>query len=192
MKEIVNVNEKWGIGAKGDLLCTIPADMKFFRETTRGKVVIMGLNTLKSLPGMKPLKGRYSVILAEKLEMIPEESIKACDCYLNDLSKAADAEAFHTPGATVMIAVTDLFELVDIITIFPQDDVYVCGGASVYKQLLPYCDTCLVTKNDCKTEPEVFFPNLDEDPAWEMTEEGEEQEYEGIHFRYTTYKRVFP
>ena len=191
MKEIVNVNEKWGIGVKGDLLCVIPADMKRFREITTGKVVVMGLNTLKSLPGGKPLKGRVNIVLTEKLDLIPMDSIKACDCYLDDLSKGSDAEFFHTPGATVMIAVTDLFELVDIVTIFPQDDVYVCGGASVYKQLLPYCDTCLVTKNDCKTEPEVFFPNLDGDPDWELTEEGEEQQYEGIRFRYTTYKRVF-
>ena len=190
MKEIVNVNEKWGIGVKGNLLCTIPADMKRFREITSGKVVVMGLNTLKSLPGMRPLKGRINIVLTEKLDMIPMDSIKACDCYLDDLSKSSDTEFFHTPGATVMIAVTDLFELVDIVTIFPTDDVYVCGGASVYKQLLPCCDTCLVTKNDCKTEPEVFFPDLDADPAWKMTEEGEEQEFGGIHFRYTTYQRV--
>ena len=190
MKEIVNVNEKWGIGAKGDLLCTIPSDMKRFREITTGKVVIMGLTTLKSLPGMRPLKGRISIIMTEKLEMIPEEAVKACDCYLDDLAEVCDPELFHKPGATVMIAVTDIFELVDIVSIFRSDDVYVCGGASVYRQLLPACDTCIVTKNNCETEPDVFFPDLDSDPEWKMTEEGEEQEENGIRFRYTLYKRV--
>ena len=63
MKAIVAVDTKWGIGKKNDLLFILPADMKYFRETTLNKVVVMGSNTLKSFPGGKPLKNRTNIVL---------------------------------------------------------------------------------------------------------------------------------
>ncbi|MCQ2400647.1 MAG: dihydrofolate reductase [Lachnospiraceae bacterium] len=189
MKSIVNVNEKWGIGRKGGLLCYLRPDMKFFSAETKGKIVVYGLNTLKSFPGMKPLKGRINVVLAEALDMIPMESIKACDCYIDDVSTGSDIQFFGMDGATSLIACTSLPELLDILALFNGDDIYVCGGASVYALMLPYCDTCLVTKNSCTDEADVFYPNLDEMPDWECVCEGEDNEYEGIHYRFTTYKR---
>lgn len=189
MKSIVNVNKKWGIGRKGDLLCRIPDDMKFFRTETKGKIVVYGLNTLKSFPGMKPLKGRTNIVLAEALSMIPMESISACDCYIDDVSTGSDLQFFGMDGATSLIACTSLSELLDILSLFNGDDIYVCGGGSVYSLMLPYCDTCLVTKNDCVEEPDVFYPDLDSMPDWECVSEGEDNEYEGVHFRFTVYKR---
>lgn len=189
MRTIVNVSENWGIGKNGDLLAKIPEDMKRFRRFTKGKVIVVGLNTLKSFPGMKPLPGRINVVLAEALDQIPEESVKACDCYLSAESMAADAGALGEPGATVMIACTSLEEVLEMVCLFNGDDVYVSGGASVYRLLLPWCDTALVTKNDAKEEADTFFPDLDSDENWELTEEGETQEFEGIHYRYTTYRR---
>ena len=67
MKAIVCVDKNWGIGKNNDLLFSIPDDMKFFRETTKGKVVVMGSNTLKSFPGENPLKNRVNVVLSKKL-----------------------------------------------------------------------------------------------------------------------------
>ena len=189
MKAIVNVSPDWGIGKNGDLLVHIPEDMKRFRRLTKGKVVVEGLNTLKSFPGMKPLPGRVNIVLAEDLSMIPEESIRACDCYIDDTTKDVDPELFGRPEATVMFACTSLGEALEIICMFPGDDVFVCGGASVYKLLLPWCDTALVTKNDCTEKADTFYPNLDEDPGWEIAETEEEQEYEGIRFRNITYRR---
>lgn len=63
MRAIVVVDEHWGIGKKNDLLFRLPADMKHFRETTAGKVVVMGSNTLASFPEGKPLKNRTNIVL---------------------------------------------------------------------------------------------------------------------------------
>jgi len=189
MRSIVNVSENWGIGKNGDLLARIPEDMKRFRKCTKGKVIVIGLNTLKSFPGMRPLPGRINIVLTEALSMIPMESIKAWDCYIDDVSVGDDLKFLGTPEATVMIACTSPEEVLDIVGLFNGDDVYVSGGASIYKLFLPWCDTALVTKNDSKVEADTFYPDLDSDPDWEMTEEEETQEYDGIHFRYTTYRR---
>ena len=56
MNLIVAVDEKWAIGKDNRLLVSIPQDMKFFRETTTGKVVVMGRKTLESFPNGLPLK----------------------------------------------------------------------------------------------------------------------------------------
>ena len=63
IRAIVAVDEKWGIGKNNGLLFSLPEDMKFFRQTTSGKTVVMGYNTLLSFPGGKPLKNRVNVVL---------------------------------------------------------------------------------------------------------------------------------
>lgn len=84
MKAIVAVDLKWGIGKKNDLLFSLPEDMKFFREKTKGATVCMGYNTLLSFPGSKPLKNRVNIVLAP-------EGVERDDCIivhtLEDLSK---------------------------------------------------------------------------------------------------------
>lgn len=189
MKSIVNVSKNWGIGKNGKLLAEIPGDMKFFREQTKNKIVIVGLNTLKSFPGQKPLKGRINIVLTEALDQIPMESIAACDCYIDEFSDGKGLEFLHKPGATVMIACTTLPQVLEMAGLFSAKDVYVCGGASIYRLLLPYCDTALVTKNDSSDEADTFYPDLDADPDWEVAEEGDEQEENGYKYRFMTYRR---
>ncbi|MBO4594179.1 MAG: dihydrofolate reductase, partial [Clostridia bacterium] len=63
MKAIVAVDKKWGIGKKNGLLFSLPEDMKYFKEKTLNKVVVMGSNTLKSFPNGKPLKDRVNIVL---------------------------------------------------------------------------------------------------------------------------------
>ena len=63
MNLIVAVDKNWAIGMNNKLLVSIPQDMKFFRETTKGKVVAMGRKTLESFPGGQPLKNRVNVVL---------------------------------------------------------------------------------------------------------------------------------
>ena len=65
MNLIAAVDENWAIGYQNKLLTSIPEDMKFFRETTTGKVVVMGRKTLESFPGKKPLKNRTNIILTK-------------------------------------------------------------------------------------------------------------------------------
>ena len=64
MKAIVCVNNNWAIGKNGDLLYSLPGDMKFFRETTKGKTVIMGRKTLNSFPNGNPLKNRVNIVIS--------------------------------------------------------------------------------------------------------------------------------
>ena len=117
MKAILHADKEWGIGKSNGLMFSIPADMKFFRETTSGNVVVMGSNTLKSFPGGKPLKNRTNIVLW------PDGEDRE-DCKI----------------------VRSLDELFAEIKKYPADKVFVVGGAMMYKTLLPYCSEVLVTK----------------------------------------------
>ncbi|MBP3895001.1 MAG: dihydrofolate reductase, partial [Mogibacterium sp.] len=67
MNLIVAADNKWGIGRDGGLLCHLPSDMKYFREKTKGKVVVMGRKTFESLPGGKGLPDRINYVLTTNL-----------------------------------------------------------------------------------------------------------------------------
>ena len=163
MKTIVAVDENWGIGKNNDLLFSLPADMKHFRETTTGKVVVMGSNTLLSFPEGKPLKNRTNIVLwpgGEKRE----------DCTV----------------------VQSLEELFCEIQKYPPQDVFVVGGAMMYRTLLPYCEEVIATKADADGGAQVFFENLDEHPDWECVKEGEPIETNGYTIRFCTYSNKRP
>lgn len=162
MKLIVAVDKNWAIGNKGGLLVSIPDDMKFFRETTTGKIVVMGKNTLISFPNSKPLKNRENIVIALEKD-------------------------YKVEGATVVYSIEEALEAVKE---YNTDDVYVIGGGSIYKQMLPYCDTAYVTYMDYAYEADTYFPNLDEDDEWKIVEESEEQTYFDIEYYFRTYKRV--
>ena len=161
MKMIVEVDKNWGIGKNNDLLFSIPADMKMFRTETSGKVVVMGRKTLESFPGGLPLKNRTNIVLSGN----PDYQVK---------------------GA---IVVHSLQELLEEIKKYPKDQVYCIGGDSVYKMLLPYCDTAQVTKIDFAYEADSYFPNLDEMPQWQVAAESEEQTYFDLEYRFVRYER---
>ena len=63
MNLIAAADENWGIGKNGGLLAHISGDMKYFRETTKGKIVVMGRKTLESFPNGLPLKNRTNIVL---------------------------------------------------------------------------------------------------------------------------------
>ena len=161
MNLIVAVDKNWAIGNKGSLLVSIPKDHKMFREETTGKVVVLGRKTMDTFPQKQPLKNRTNIIL----------------------SKNPD---YHVEGATVVASVEALLE---VIKNYKSEDVYVIGGESIYRQLLPYCDTALVTKIDHEYCADAYFPDLDKDPEWEMTGEGEEENYFDLEYRFTKYER---
>ena len=162
MKLIVGVTENWGIGYENELLHWIPEDIQYFKDTTMGKVIIMGYLTLLSLPNEKPLPGRVNVVVCDD----PKVKVK---------------------GALMARCLTDL----NLLTNFADaDDLYVIGGASIYEQLLPYCSQALITKF-ASTEPkpaDKFFPNLDELPQWTQIKNSETKEYEGTSFTFIVYK----
>ncbi len=207
MISIVNVNKSWGIGCEGDLLVYIPEDMKFFRSTTAESVVIMGRRTLESFPGAKPLKGRVNLVLTGDESHIGQESREAADIYLGELDSEEKHQSFkelcnqmlsaksqpkeNRPAApTVLAVVKDPQEAAELCGAFAGDQVFVIGGASIYKQLLPYCDTALVTINDSPRKADTSYPRLDELKEWEHSIVGEMKEYDGIHYHFDTFKRI--
>ena len=83
----------------------------------------------------------------------------------------------------------EVFSDVETLRAAAPEDAFVIGGASVYRQLLPWCDTAYVTKIDRAFPADCYFPDLDQDPAWERTEESAPLEQDGIIYRYVTYRR---
>lgn len=161
MKLIVAVDANWGIGCKNELLVRIPADQRFFRETTTGNVVVMGRKTLESFPGGKPLKDRVNIVLTKE----NRESIN---------------------GEVIVHSVEEALEEIKKYS----EEIYIIGGETIYRQFLPLCDEAYVTKIDHKYEADAYFPNLDEDADWKMTEESEEQTYFDITYTFTKYERI--
>ena len=161
LKMIVAVADGWAIGYKGDLLARISTDLKRFKELTTGHAVLMGYNTLLSLPGSKPLKNRENIVL------FPGD-----------------------PGIDGVRVVHSLEEAVDTAFSIKDKDVFVIGGGSVYNQMLPYCDTAYITKIDKHYDADTFIPDLDALPDWYVAEESEQyHDTDGTPYRYVTYKR---
>ena len=167
MQAILHCDRNWGIGKRNDLMFSLPKDMKFFRTTTMGKVVVMGSNTLISFPGGKPLKGRTNIVLWPG----------------GDPKKAADDG---------YIMVETLPELFSVISRFDPDDVFVIGGAMMYHTMLPYCDKVYLTKVDADGGAEVFFDNLDKLPNWNMTSQSDPVDDNGYKIRFTVYQNKKP
>ena len=76
MKAIAALDRNWAIGRDGKLLCHIPGDLKYFKEQTLGKTLVMGRKTLESLPGGSPLPGRENVIISRTLPESDEYIVK--------------------------------------------------------------------------------------------------------------------
>ena len=167
MKSIVAVDEKWGIGKNNGLLFDIKADMRHFVEHTRGKIVVMGSNTLLSLPGGMPLKNRVNIVLN------PEGS---------------DADAAEK-GYTL---VRSLDELLHTVAGYAPDNIYVIGGAMMYRTLLPYCEEAVVTKVRADGGAQVFYENLDLLPEWELAEESAPVSDSGYTMTFCTYRNRSP
>lgn len=131
MKAIAACDRNWAIGNNNKLLCHLPGDLKYFKENTLGKTVIMGRKTLESLPGGKPLPDRETVILSTTLE--------SCESY-------------------------KVFGSIEEVLEYCKDkDAMVCGGETVYRQFLPYCDEILLTVIDEEFEADAYFPDLDKE-----------------------------
>ena len=112
MRAILHCDRKWGIGKKNDLMFRLKKDMKFFRSTTIGKVVVMGSNTLLSFPEGKPLPKRTNIVLWP----------------------GGDKERAKRDGFLMVESLEELFEAIKG---YDEDNVFVIGGAMMYHTLLP-------------------------------------------------------
>ncbi len=163
MQAIVAVDSNWAIGNKGQLLVSIPADQKDnFRKRTLDKTIIYGRKTLETFPQQIVLPKRRNIILSTK----PDYTVR-------------NAEVAHSKQEALKLVENE-----------NSDDVFIIGGATVYKEFLDVCDTAIVTFIDKEYEADAYFPNLDVDPEWELVDESEEQVYFDITYTYRTYKRI--
>ena len=80
-------------------------------------------------------------------------------------------------------------EVLEELKKYDDDEIYVIGGGKVYEELLPYCDVAHVTKIDFAFEADTHFPNLDEDPEWEITASSDEQTYFDLEYTFVKYER---
>ncbi|MBO5363037.1 MAG: dihydrofolate reductase [Clostridia bacterium] len=163
IKAIVHADREWGIGKDGDMMFSLPLDMKFFRETTTGHTVAMGGNTLRSFPSQKPLKHRINIVISR--------GQVRDDC----------------------VIVRTMSEFKNEIRNREKDGVvYVIGGAQIYQEMLPYCHEALVTKVDSIGGADTFFPNLDENPDFVCVSESQPIDDNGHKIRFTVYKNRNP
>ena len=158
MELIVAVYDDWGIGRDGTQPVALSADRKFFRETTKGAMVIAGRRTIGDFPGQKPLPARVNVALTRQDLEIPGFTV------------------VHSPQEAAELAKT-------------AQRAFVIGGGSVYQQMLQYCDTAYITKVHCTIDSDTYFPNLDADPQWELTQVLQAGEENGIAYEMCLYQR---
>lgn len=161
MDLIVAADRKWGIGKNGGLLADLPTDMKYFREHTTGKAVVMGRRTLESLPGKRGLPKRTNYVLTSN----PDYEAERC---ITVNSEKALREALSEYG---------------------PDDVFLIGGATLYNKLYRQCNKLYVTKIDADLDADIFIVNFDEDPDFEVVSESEPVTENGITFRFVVYER---
>ena len=160
IRAIVHADKQWGIGKNGDMMFSLPKDMKFFRETTMGHTVVMGGNTLRSFPNQKPLKNRVNIVLSRGQVRDDCIIVRSFD----DLKKEMKARK--------------------------NEEIYVIGGGEIYRELLPYCDEALVTKVDAVGGADTFFPNLDENENFVCVAISEPIDDNGNTIRFTTYRNT--
>lgn len=163
IKGIVAAGKNWEIGKKNGLLFKLKEDMKVFTGSTKHHIVAMGENTLLSFPGSKPLKERVNIVLCP-------EGHEYDDC----------------------ICIHNFNVFVNYIKILSKEyDVWIIGGGMLYKSMLSYYDEVVVNKVDAEDkEATVFFPNLDEDPNFELYLQCQEVEDNDYKTRLCFYRRV--
>lgn len=158
MKCIAAVDNNWAIGFDNRLLFHIPDDLHFFKKKTLGKAVIMGKNTLLSLPKQAPLPNRVNIVLSTSLTK---------------------------DGCVICDSLQSLFEAIKS---FNSDDLFVIGGEQIYNLLLPYCDEAYITKVNADSNGNRFFPNLDLSDNWELIYKGEKRIHNNLEFYFCRYK----
>lgn len=157
---VVAANEDWGIGYKGTQTLVIPEDRRHFRQVTGRGTVIVGRKTLLDFPGGKPLKNRRNIVLTRD-------------------------PGYTAPGAEIAHSAQEALNMC-------EDDgpVFVIGGESVYRALLPYCSRAHVTRIFASPASDAFFPDLTTLPGWRLADPGETKEHEGLRYTFQTWEKA--
>ena len=158
------VAENGIIGRNNDLPWKIAADLAYFAKTTKGKSVIMGLNTFKSIFSRigKPLPGRKNIVLVfEK-----DPTLVGCE------QATSLQQAFEMAGAD-------------------KQEVFVIGGASIYKQSIDFADKLYITRIHASPEGDTSFPEIKLN-IWKMTssEDHKKDEKNEFDYSFTIYAKI--
>lgn len=142
------------IGINNTLPWHLPEDMKHFREATRGKPVIMGRKTWESLPDtFRPLPGRHNIVVSRN-------------------------PTYQADGATVVSSLTAALDAA-----VNADDVFVIGGAELYRQALPLARRMMLTRIEQDFEGDAHFPSFT-DADWQMTRQDAHVSNNGLPFSF--------
>ena len=162
MNCIAVVANNRGIGRGSSLLFRLPEDMKYFKEKTMGKTVIMGRKTLETFPGCKALPHRRNIVLTMR----------------KDYTRT-DVTVCHSRE-----------EVLDLVKDVPAEDVWIIGGSQIYYLFLDDCDKAYITEVDSPGErADQFFPELKAEDGWELTERSEEHREGDLTYRFCVYTR---
>lgn len=159
MNFIVAVSADFAIGKDNNLLFSLPKDLAYFKEHTLNKVVVMGDKTYFSLP-RRPLPKRTTIVMTFD-------------------------KNFHEEGVT---AVHSLEELSTELKKYNSNDVWVCGGASIYNLLMDYCEYGYITKVQKIVEADTYINNVDKKENWELLKKGEIQSENGLEYSFDVYE----
>ncbi len=162
MDAIVAADRNWAIGNKGQLLTHLPGDLRYFREMTMGRVIVVGRKTLESFPGGKPLPGRTHLLLSAGMKEAPEGCILC-----------------RTPD-----------EVREKAAAYGEGEVFVCGGESVYRIFLEDCRAVWVTRMEAEFAADRWFEDLDLRADFALAWESEPHTENGITYRFTRYERI--
>ena len=161
MNIIAAVDNNWAIGKAGELLVRIPNDQRHFRDETLGKVIVLGRKTPATFPQGLPLYGRKNIVLSSDMDYLVKNAV-----------------VVHS----LEMLLTELKQ-------YRSEDVYIVGGESVYRQMLPYCDVAHITKMNRVYEADCYFPNLDRMPEWKVIQDSDEQTYFDLEYTFFKYER---
>lgn len=141
---IVAASENNVIGKDNRLIWRLPADMKFFKEKTSGHVIITGRKNYESIPEkFRPLPDRKNVVITRQ-------------------------KNYHAPGAVVVSSIENALQYVS--ENHSNEEIFIIGGAEIYKQTLSVCDKIYLTRIHHTFEGDAFFPVLNE-KEWVVTQE---------------------
>lgn len=149
------------IGKTNALPWYLPAEMAYFKQKTMGHPIIMGRKTHESIG--RSLPGRYNLVITRNKKYIAE------GCEVANSLKQALEKARNSPGS---------------------DEVFIIGGAEIYKQALPKADRIYLTKVNAEIDGDKFF-NFDE-AEWKQTfsEKHQKDEKNKYDYEFTTWQRV--
>lgn len=161
MNLIAAADANWGIGKDGGLLVHLPGELRYFKEKTSGKAVIMGRATLESLPGGKPLPNRTNIVLTSQTDFAKE----GC------------------------IVVHDMDELAAVCADYAQEDMMVIGGEQIYMQLIRQCERLFITKIFETYDADKHLMNVDKMRSFELVWESDVQEENGVQYQFLEYRK---